>query len=99
MKLFGSKQQLCMGGWVLAALTLAGINGFEFVSLESKPLQGSSVAISSLRQKMALLESRLADKVMNAFGQDGKGEIPFSLLTCLQTAATSSPIIPTMQVE
>ena len=72
MKLIGSKQQLCMGGWLLAALALAGINGFGFLSLESKPLPVSSMAVSSLRQKLALLESRLADNVLNALGQEDR---------------------------
>ncbi|MDA8138049.1 MAG: hypothetical protein M0036_05280 [Desulfobacteraceae bacterium] len=57
MKNFGGKQRLYMGGWVLAALALIGLNGFSYMTLESKPLQGSSVAIRNLRQKLTRLGS------------------------------------------
>lgn len=71
MKLVGGKQQLCTAGWTLAALVLVAINGFGFLGLESRPLQGNSPAVSSLRQKLARLESRLAENARTIFSGDG----------------------------
>ena len=71
MKLVGSKQKACICGWLLAALAIAGVNGYGFIALESKPLQASSATIVSLRQKFARLESRLAENAARAF--DGIG--------------------------
>ena len=89
MKLVGSIQQLCTAGWIMAALVLVTINGFGFLGLESEPLRGSTPAISSLRQKLARLESRLAENTKNAFGQYGFLEKPISMLTTKEAVEPS----------
>jgi len=54
MKVFGSKQRLCIGGWFLAALVLIGLNASQFMSLEQQPLMGYS-------QTIKVVQSRLQD--------------------------------------
>lgn len=80
MKLVGSRQQLCTAGWIAAALVLVAINGFGFLGLESEPLRGDSMAVASLRQKLARLENRLAENARSAFGEEGFWEKPLSML-------------------
>lgn len=60
MKTFGGRQRLCVAGWVMAALLIVVINGHAFMALEGKPLEGSSMAIKSLRVKIARLDGVLS---------------------------------------
>jgi hypothetical protein len=49
MKISGSRQRLCMGGWFLAALLLLGLNASQFMSLEQQPLVGYSQTVKTLQ--------------------------------------------------
>jgi hypothetical protein len=52
MKIGGSKQRLCIGGWVLAALVMIGLNAFRFMSLEQLPLVGYSQTIKAVQSRL-----------------------------------------------
>lgn len=57
MNMVGSIQRLCLSGWLLAAMILITISWFDYVSMENRPLDGSSRTIISLRSKLAQLQS------------------------------------------
>jgi hypothetical protein len=52
MKIFGSRQRLCMGGWFLTALVLLGLNASQFMSLEQQPLVGYSQTVKALQSRL-----------------------------------------------
>lgn len=52
MKISGSRQRLCMGGWLFAALVLLGLNASQFMSLEQQPLVGYSPTVKALQSKL-----------------------------------------------
>jgi hypothetical protein len=79
MKTFGGKQRLCVSGWLMAALIIAAINGHAFMTLESTPLEGSSIVIKSLRAKIARLDGVLSGNRFNLFEQAGDKEWVSSL--------------------
>ncbi len=56
------KQQLCMAGWLLAAILLVSINGLAFISLEDTALDGEPANLRLLRSQLAMLESISAAK-------------------------------------
>jgi len=85
MKPFASKQRLCIGGWVLAALALIGLNGFGYLALESKPLQGSSVALRSLRQNLARLDGVWTNDLLNALDRESVDALLVSVVAPLGT--------------
>jgi hypothetical protein len=60
MNISSSRRRLCVGGWILAALVLAGVNGWAWLSLESQALVGNSPTIKSLQQKLARLQAAKA---------------------------------------
>ncbi len=70
MNLFGNRQRLCFSGWILAALIVVAFNGLEYVSLESRPLEGHSRTIKLLRLKLSRLESATANKLADVNGLD-----------------------------
>lgn len=70
MKHYGSIQRLCMGGWLLAAVILAWVNGLYFMALESEPVKGDPATIRALRMKLSRLESVAADSAQHLIGQD-----------------------------
>ncbi|MFZ1986771.1 MAG: hypothetical protein WAU91_20335 [Desulfatitalea sp.] len=70
MKHFGSIQRLCMGGWLLAAVILAWVNGLYFMALENEPMKGDPAAIRALRMKLSRLEGVAADSARYLIGQD-----------------------------
>ena len=60
MILTGSKQRVCIGGWVLAALLLAGLNAYQFMALEQQPLMGYSQTIKMLQVAFRQFDTTLA---------------------------------------
>ncbi len=65
MKISGSRQRLCYGGWLLGALILLGLNAFEFMSLEQQPLVGHSQTIRMLQSKLREFDKALATGVFS----------------------------------
>ncbi len=61
MKLVGSKQRLCLSGWVLAALLMIFVNWVNYASMESTELKGYSGTIKALRHKLNRLETIMAE--------------------------------------
>jgi hypothetical protein len=59
MNIAGSRQRLCLGGWFLAALLLAGWNAYGFMSLEQQPLVGYSPTIKMLRADLQQFDDSL----------------------------------------
>jgi hypothetical protein len=55
----------------MAALIVVAINGHTFMALESKPLEGSSMVIKSLRAKMELLDGVLSGNRHALFDRAG----------------------------
>jgi hypothetical protein len=55
----GSSKRLCIGGWILAALILLGINGFALASLFSPPVTGRSKETRLASQKWFRFENKL----------------------------------------
>jgi hypothetical protein len=60
MRISGSRQQLYMGGWLLAALVLLGLNASRFMSLEQQPLVGYPPAVKALQSQLQLFDKMAA---------------------------------------
>lgn len=69
MKITGSKQRACMGGWLLAALLLAGVNAHQYMSMADQPLMGYSQTIKLLQANLHLLDNSLADGLFSTASQ------------------------------
>jgi hypothetical protein len=69
MKISGSRQQLCMGGWFLAALVLLGLNVSRFVSLEHQPLVGYSQTVKTLHSGLQDFDKMVATGVFSLKNQ------------------------------
>jgi hypothetical protein len=65
MKISGSRQRLCMGGWFLAALVLLGLNASRFMSLEQQPLVGYSQTVKGLQSKLQDFDKMVATGVFS----------------------------------
>lgn len=65
MKISGSRQRLCTGGWFLAALVLLGLNASQFMSLEQQPLVGYSQTVKMLQIKLQDFDKLLATGVFS----------------------------------
>ena len=72
MKLTGSRQRVCLGGWLLAALLLLGLNAYRFMSLEQQPLVGYSQTIKILHVKLQQFDRTLA---AGAFSLDRRMDV------------------------
>jgi hypothetical protein len=62
MKISGSRQQMYMGGWLLAALVLLGLNASRFMSLEQS-LVGYSQTAKALQSKLHEFDKLVATGV------------------------------------
>ena len=60
MKITGSRQRLCLGGWLLAALVVIALNVFRFMVLEHQPLVGNSPTVKLLQTKLQQFDRTLA---------------------------------------
>ena len=69
MKISGSRQRLCMGGWFLAALVLLGLNASQFMSLEQQPLVGYSQTVKTLHSKLQDFDKMAAAGVFSVKDQ------------------------------
>ena len=65
MKITGSKQRLCLGGWFLAALIVVALNAYHFMSLEQQPLMGNSPTVKLLQAKLQQFDRTLATGVFS----------------------------------
>jgi hypothetical protein len=63
MKISGGRQRLCMGGWILAALVVLGLNLFQFMSLEQQPLVGYSQTVKVLQAQLREFDNAAATGV------------------------------------
>lgn len=52
----GDKQRSFIGGWVLAALLVMGLNGLNLTNLLDQPLLGNSREVKGIRRQWKLLE-------------------------------------------
>lgn len=59
MTLWGNGRRLCVGGWLLAALLLIGVNGYHLLTLQNAQLVGHSPTIKTLRTQLMAWESAL----------------------------------------
>lgn len=57
MRLWGNYRRLCLSGWLVAALFVAGANGFHLMTLENQQMVGHSPTIKALRTNLAQWES------------------------------------------
>lgn len=65
MKISGSRQRLCMGGWFLGALVLLGLNASPFMSLQQQPLVGYSQTVKALQSKLQDFDKMVATGVFS----------------------------------
>ena len=65
MKLAGNKQRACIGGWLLAALLLIGLNAGQLMSLADQPLIGYSPTIKALRSGLQQFDSNWVGHVFS----------------------------------
>ena len=63
MKIKGSRQRLCIGGWILAALIVLGLNTYQFISLEQQPLVGYSQTVKVLQAQLRDFDTAAATGV------------------------------------
>ena len=59
MKLWGSRQRLWFGGWLMAAVGLLGLNGFHLMALENQQMVGHSPTIKALRANLIQWENTM----------------------------------------
>jgi hypothetical protein len=61
MRISGSIQRTCLGGWLLAALLIGGINIHQIAMVENQPLAGYSQTIKMLQTNLLQFDQTLAD--------------------------------------
>ncbi len=65
MKIGGSKQRLCIGGWCLSALVLMGLNAFRLMTLEQQPLVGYSQTIKAVQARLQDFDKTVATGIFS----------------------------------
>lgn len=63
MKITGSKQRLCCGAWLLAALLIGGLNVSPLLSMDAQPQTGYSHTIRELQTNLQRLDDILAVQI------------------------------------
>jgi hypothetical protein len=89
MKISGSKQQMYIGGWLLAALVLLGLNASRFMSLEQQPLVGYSQTVKSLQSQLRAFDKMAATGVFAVKERFDLLKVGARLSTGGKTAASS----------
>ncbi len=89
MKISGSRQRLCVGGWFLAALLLFGLNASRFMSLEHQPLVGYSRTIKALQSRLQDFDKMAATGVFSLKDQFNLREAGARYSTGSKTAENS----------
>jgi predicted amino acid-binding ACT domain protein len=69
MKISGSLQRTCLGGWLLAALLIGGMNIHQFAILENQPLAGYSQTIKILQANLLQFDQTLANGLFSLASQ------------------------------
>jgi hypothetical protein len=69
MKISGNIQRTCLGGWLLAALCIGGINIHQFAMMENQTLSGYSQTIKMLQANLLQFNQTLADGLFSLAGQ------------------------------
>lgn len=73
MNLFGNRQRLCFGGWILTGLIIAAFNVLNYITLASQPLEGRSHLLKSVSLKLSRLGSTTARNMADANGLQPTG--------------------------
>jgi hypothetical protein len=63
----GTRKRLCIGGWILAALLLVGVNGFKLMSFFNPELPGQSRNVKEAMKKWRQIENRGPAPIVEAF--------------------------------
>lgn len=74
MTLFGNKQRLCIGGWMLAALVILAVNWYDYAGLVGRPLESHSSTIRSLSAKLNRLDGAAIERKLQQLSLDGYHE-------------------------
>lgn len=98
MIIAGNKQRACMGGWLLAALLMLGINANQLMSLANQPLVGYSQTIKSLKTRLQQFDNTLVDGVV-AFASQIELPQPSRVEKSLPAAAGPDPKGPQDQTS
>lgn len=61
MKITDNIQRTCLGGWLLAALLIGGMNIHQFAMMENQPLAGYSQTIKMLQANLLQFDQTLAE--------------------------------------
>lgn len=95
MKITGSRQRLCCGAWLLAAVLLGGLNIFALMSLEAQPTVRYSHTIQELQANLQRF-----DAILSAHGlpYDQHWELP-EYFNPSSAAGNAPAVRPSTQVQ